>query len=397
MKPPQFTIPPEFQAELRHVEPLDARTDEEIISSLNVFAPVESEKNIWAYWHSGIKSMPGWCKRNVVNWSRLCGPSWTIRVLDNIPDSPNHALKYIPADMLPETFIKGTMEGPYTGQHSADFLRGASLYLHGGVYMDVGNLLVRSLDQLCWSILADDSSPRNVAVPCMYEVVMANHFVASRKGDPFIKRWHELFVHLWTNRTIHTGMSSHPLLAYARGMDYSGAFDNGYNFEFEVDPVIVIDYITQVACWGRLCRLEDAGDGFSCADYAKDNILWFDCLNEDWPVETVVGFRGQSAFDALATRLDADPESEEYKTAYKVVWRVLTHSSMEKVTHSKQLSKTPALGYLWDDNDGADCQPGTFAELLRYGSVHFEQTRESIVIVQTEKPEDTVKKGVLEP
>ncbi|OJD10993.1 hypothetical protein AJ78_08147 [Emergomyces pasteurianus Ep9510] len=397
MRTHQFTIPPEFQADLKYVESLDTRTDEEIISSLNAFTPVASEKNIWAFWDSGIESMPGWCKRNVANWSRLCGPSWTIRVLDSLPNSPNHALKYVPADMLPETFTKGTMEGPYVGPHSADFLRGASLYLHGGVYMDVGILLVLSLDRICWATLADDSSPRNVAVPCMYDQVIANHFVASRKGDPFIKRWHDLFVHLWANRTHHTGMATDPLMADARQLDFTASVRSGYHFEFAVEPLTVFEYITQVLCWLRLCKLEDAGDGFSCADYAVDHILWFDCLKEDWPMETVVGFRGQSAFDALSTSLDADPESEEYKTAYQAVWRTLTRSSMQKVSHSKKLSKTAGLGYLWDENDDADCKPGTFAELLRYGSVHFEQMREGIVIVQAKKPENTVKKGVLEP
>ncbi|EEQ86131.1 capsule polysaccharide biosynthesis protein [Blastomyces dermatitidis ER-3] len=397
MAPHQFTIPPEFQGDLKYVEPRHARTDEEIISALNAFTPVESEKNIWAFWDSGIQSMPGWCKRNVANWSRLCGPSWTIRVLDAVPDSPNYALKYLPADMLPEAFTKGTMDGPYTGPHSADFLRGACLYLHGGVFMDVGILLVLDLDRVCWSTLADDSSPKNVAVPCMYDGVMANHFVASRKGDPFIKRWHDLFVHLWGNRTSHAGMASSPLLSYAAQLDLTAAAQNGYQFEFSVDAMTVLEYITQVLCWGRLCRLEDAGDGFSCADYAADNILWFDSLKEDWALETIVGFRGQNAFDALSTRLDVDPESEEYKTAYKAVWRVLTHSSMQKVSHAKKLSPSPGLGYLWDDKDGADCEPGTFGELLRYGSVYFEQTRESIAIVQLEKRKDTFRKGVFEP
>ncbi|OAX80309.1 hypothetical protein ACJ72_05362 [Emergomyces africanus] len=396
MSPRQFTIPPEFQADLKYVESLDTRTDEEIISSLKSFTPVESEKNIWAFWDRGIEHLPGWCMRNVANWSRLCGPSWTIRVLDAVPDSPNYALKYIPANMVPEAFVKGTMEGPYVGPHSADFLRGATLYLHGGVYMDVGILLVLSLDRLCWSTLADDSSPRNVAVPCMYDLVMANHFVASRKGDPFIKRWHDLFVHLWDKKTIYTGMVSDPLLSFVLEMDFSAPKQKGYDFDFVVDPITVIEYITQVVCWLRLCMLEDAGDGFSGADYAVDHILWFDCLKEDWPLETVVGFRGQSAFDTLSTPLDADPESEEYKTAYQAVWRVLTSSSMQKVTHSKKLSKTLALGYLWDDHDLADCKEGTFAELLRYGSVHFEQTRGSIAIVQVKKAEGTLKKGLLE-
>jgi len=81
------------------------------------------------------------------------------------------------------------MDGPYTGPHSADFLRGACLYSYGGVWMDVGILLVRGLDGICWGKLEDPESPFEVSVPWMYGPVMANHFVASRKGDPFIKRW----------------------------------------------------------------------------------------------------------------------------------------------------------------------------------------------------------------
>lgn len=34
----------------------------------------------------------------------------------------------------------------------------------------------------------------------MYAATIANHFVASRKVDPFIIRWHQLFLHAWENR-----------------------------------------------------------------------------------------------------------------------------------------------------------------------------------------------------
>ena len=76
-----------------------------------------------------------------------------------------------------------------TVKHSADFLRGACLHLHGGVWMDVGIILIRQLDNICWKQLEDPESPFEVSVPWMYGTVMANHFVASRKGNPFIKRW----------------------------------------------------------------------------------------------------------------------------------------------------------------------------------------------------------------
>lgn len=182
-------IPSEFTSQLRFVPSLDERTDDEIFSSLMKDRPVTSEKNIWAFWDKGIAAMPGWCRRNVVNWSRLNGPEWTIRVLDNIPDSPNYALNYVDENMLPETFVKRTMNGPYVGPHSADFLRGACLLKHGGVFTDVGNIFVRKLDDICWNELEEPVSPYQVAIPWMYGQSTANHFVAARKDDLFIEKW----------------------------------------------------------------------------------------------------------------------------------------------------------------------------------------------------------------
>jgi hypothetical protein len=55
--------------------------------------------------------------------------------------------------------------------------------------MDVDIILIRRIDSICWKQLEDPNSPFEVSVPLMYGQVMANHFVASRKGNPFIKRW----------------------------------------------------------------------------------------------------------------------------------------------------------------------------------------------------------------
>lgn len=189
MQDPQFSIPDEFRSDLHYIDALDKRSNEEILDSLTKHVPVNSEKNVWTYWHSGIRSMPRWCQRNIVDWVRLCGPSWSVHVLDSVPGSPNNALEWINAEELPETFVKGTMDGPYVGPHSADFLRGVSLFNHGGVWMDVGIILIRHLDSICWRQLEDANSPFEVSVPVMYGTHMANHFVASRKGSPFIRRW----------------------------------------------------------------------------------------------------------------------------------------------------------------------------------------------------------------
>jgi hypothetical protein len=395
----KFQIPGEFADQLTYNEPSDKRSDAEILDALSVYQPVTSEKNTWCYWHSGIKAMPPWCQRNIADWVRI-NPSWTIRILDSIPDSPNHFLKYTDSSLLPETLLKGTMDGPYVGPHTSDFLRGACLFKHGGVYMDVGIVMIRDLDRMGWTQLANSSSSKQICVPVMYGTLTANSWVMSRKGDPFIKRWHDLFVYVWKDRTNYEGLSQHPLVAStAVNIDFSESVKKGYAWEFIVGPRHVFEYITQTIAWSRLCMIEDPNDGFNGPDYVQDNILWYDALSENWGAETVVGFAGQQFFDALATRLDSDPESQEYKTAYRLVWRMLTKSSMEKITHGKGLTKTPALGLLWDmkDNENKDCEVGTFAELLRFGCRHFRQTRDQIEWVQTEKPEKTVKKGLFEP
>lgn len=88
------------------------------------------------YWHSGVRVMPSWCQRNVVNWARVCGSSWPICIPDNVSNSPNNVLRWVNAEMLPKTFVEGTMDGPCTGPHSADFLSGACIFSFGSAWLD---------------------------------------------------------------------------------------------------------------------------------------------------------------------------------------------------------------------------------------------------------------------
>lgn len=169
-----------------------------------------------------------------------------------------------------------------------------------------------------------------------------------------------------------------------------------YKWEFKVEPVTVFEYIGQVLAWMRVSMIEEPG-GFNGAEYYATKVLLFDSLSEDWGAEATIGFKGQDLFDVLTTKIDGDRESEEWKRAYKCIWRLLTGSSMQKITHGKGLTKGEALGVILDkkENEGKDVEPGTFAELLRYGSVHFEQKRE-IEYVKAKKPEQIIRKGLFE-
>ena len=172
-----------------------------------------------------------------------------------------------------------------------------------------------------------------------------------------------------------------------------------YHLEFKVDPITVMEYIGQVLAWMRVSMLEEPTDGFSGAEYWANKILLFDALSEDLGAEATIEFNGQDLFDVLATKRTCVPESEEYKKAYKTIRRLLTRSSMQKITHGKNLTKGEALGVLWDEkeNEGKDVEPGSFAELLRYGRVHFQQERSEIEYGTAKKPESTLEKGLLEP
>jgi hypothetical protein len=302
--------------------------------------------------------------------------------------------------MLPAALIKGTMDGPYKGPHSSDLLRGALLSLHGGVGMDVGIVLIRELDRMGWQQLEDPTNPKQICIPWYYLTFPANHWIMARKGDPFIKRWHELFTYLWGDKTNYEGLGANPLLAFAAELDFSLAEKKGFKWEFIQPPHVVFQYITQCLAWTRLTMIEEPGiDGFNGAEYQRDHVLYYFVFNECWPLESIVGFPGQCLFNALATRLDADPTSKEYQDAYEMTWKALTSASMQKITHGKNLTKTPALGSLWDlpENEDKDQEPGTFAELLRYGTVHFRQTRKDLAWEVVDKPEETIKKGIYEP
>lgn len=182
-----------------------------------------------------------------------------------------------------------------------------------------------------------------------------------------------------------------------------GNASSRYKFPFKAGILPkVMEYTAQISAYARLSTLQEPNGGFNGTEYWKNKILKFDCLDECWAAEAEIGFHGKAIFDLLATKRtgpDAKPGSEAYLLAEKVVWRLLTSTCMQKVTHGHDLVEGLALGSLWDlpENESKDIEPGTFAELLRYGSVHFEQVRDPIEYVDPEPVDYVLRKGLLEP
>jgi hypothetical protein len=401
MSASEYQIPEEYRRELRYVEPADTHSDVELLAALEKHVPVSSEKNVWAFWDSGISTIPAWCQRNITSWIRLNSPGgWTVRLVDSIEGSPNHWSKFVPANMVPPAFAQGTMDGPYVGQHSADALRGALLYLFGGVFLDVSCILLRTFDRICWNQLEDPASPFQVAVCSIQEEVIQNAFFAARKGDPFIRSWHDLFVQLWSTpatRTNYVGLRDSPLLQCLNDIPFPVP-----PIGLKVTPRAFEEYVAQIFCWMRMCRLsapDKEEDQLDYNKYWRENVLAISMIPEGWGAEEVAGFDGKSIFSLLTLKVEPPrPEDADYRQATKLVWRILTNSSLQKVYNGKELLLKPALGAFLSkpENLGKDSLPGTFAGLLRYGAEHFEQTRPVVNTVTPAEIKDTIYKGYLE-
>jgi len=354
------------------------QADEEILTKLKVFQPVtSSEKNVWAFWHSGLSNSPPWNQRNVVSWVRRLGPSWTVRVLDPVEGSPVHVSKYIDPSLFPEAFIDKKMGGLHLGQHMADLVRLPLLYLYGGVWLDVGTLLFQNLDDLCWNELSDPATPFEMAgfkVTFTPEMgFMYNGFIAARKGNICIKYWYETVLEVWKGVTTTEGMHKHPLLRHLPKYEPPSAKGQP-PFKYAQ----FVDYIVHIFCLERLRHVKDPGVGWDGPRYFANNVLLFDCVQEVYWAQRMTMWDGRKQFDLLATKRDTEAKDGNWKEADTFVESILANSAMMKVSHGLATAGREYLAEIWDkpENHRADVEPGSFAEYLRWASEYSERPRE---------------------
>lgn len=209
---------------------------------------------------------------------------------------------------------------------------------------------------------------------------------------------HDLFVHLWLSRTNFQGVIKSPLVAFMQHFRFSKMEERGFNWDFHVDEQTMLGYIGQCVAWIRITWLQEPDGGFDGVDYYAKKVLLWDVLPEHWPAEQSMGFKGEDVFK-LFTTSRKDDGSEEFAKIERTVWKMLAQSTMQKITHGKGLTHSLLCGALLDlpENEGKDMAPGTFGELLRYGSVHLEQTRDMTYVdpIMVE-PELIIRKGLLE-
>ncbi|KAJ3551407.1 hypothetical protein NPX13_g11368 [Xylaria arbuscula] len=373
----EFTLPKSATG-LREVPEsrLDLRPEEEIVQELRSFRPVTSEKNVWCFWDKGLDRMYPSYRCTVLNWVRKLGSTWTIRIVDLVDDSPNNVYKYVSRDWFPECFLNRTMDGSSAAQHAADLVRLPLLYEYGGVWMDVGNMLHTHLDQLFWDALSAPDSPYEMAVWIITGQIrkewgsFGNYMLAARKGCIFIQNWHNSYKELWRGRTNATGFYKLPLvqdIGIAEAMRDWGFGDKVYEMS---------DYVAQMLLGDRTKNLLDVSTGWDGREFWENKVFMVEGIRNGILGAILTEYDGYKQAELFTTALD-EPDEEKRKAAEAFVVEVLENSHMYKVYHNSA-GGLPALGDVIkkDGFKDADHRPGTFGELYRYGTVHWEPTRE---------------------
>lgn len=353
---------------------LDLRSDTDIIAELGVFRAVTSEKNVWAFWDKGLDTMYPSYRCTVLNWVRKLGPSWTVRVVDLVDGSPNNIYNFVDKEWFPDCVINNSMDGSHKAQHTSDLMRLPLLFEHGGVWMDVGNMLHTHLDDLFWNALSSSDS---------YEIGLwiitgqirkkwgsfGNFMLAARKGSLFIKNWHNGYKELWNGRTNERGFHKHPLVQEIGIAD-------GMSELFEDKVLEMSDYVAQMLIGDRTRNLLDVETRWNGREVFEKKAFMVEGIQNGVLGAIKTDYDGAKQVEYFTTRLD-EPCMEKRAAAERFVVDMLENCHMYKVYHNSA-GGLPALGDLIkrEGLKDADHRPGTYGELYRYGTVHWRSKRQ---------------------
>ncbi|KAI0379422.1 hypothetical protein F5Y04DRAFT_259715 [Hypomontagnella monticulosa] len=354
---------------------LDLRPESEIIEELHTFRPVTSEKNVWAFWDKGLDFMYPSYRHTVINWVRKLGPSWTIRIVDLVDGSLNNIYKYVGEEWFPECFVNKTMDGKHAPQHAADLVRLPLLFEYGGVWMDVGNMLHTHLDQLFWDHLTAPDSPYEMAAWIISGQIrkewgsFGNYMLAARKGCIFIKNWHLCYRELWNGRTNADGFHELPLVQDV------GLAEGMADWDFKDKVLVMSDYVAHMLIGDRTRSLVDVNTGWNGREFFETKVFMVEGILNGILGSIKTDYDGAKQIELFTTRLD-DPDTAKRKAAEDFVIEMLEKSHMYKVYHNSA-GGLPALGDLIKKEGfrDADHCPGTYGEMYRHGTIHWESTR----------------------
>jgi hypothetical protein len=370
---------------------VDLRTDAEIDHEFTIFKPVNSVKNFWGFYDTGFEGMPPHYQRNVRTWARrLTRLGWTVRILDRVKGSPLHVEKFLDTqnpENFPKAFIDGNVKGDFSPQHVSDLVRFPLLLKYGGIYADVGCMLIGDLDRL-WNTTVGNPKSK-------YEILsfnigvenrsITNYFMGALPDNPYFQRSHELLVKgLWNSdggRSDTVGMHANPLL---KGVPLMGGDSNQAIKDKDGNVIhgpeevnkMLTDYIIQGQAMIQVAGLIDNETDWNGPRYWVDHVYGIDYMQYSQLMNVYTDWKGQRAYDLMTLSLPKDGEEEtpDQREARTIVEAHLTNSLVVKLAQGiivKVMGDT--LGSLWAKNVGSDDIPGTYGHWLRYGMIHWNQ------------------------
>lgn len=276
--------------------------------------------------------------------------------------------------------------------------------------MDIGLILLRDLDSICWDALSSPSDPHTLCsiidertLPLSFNI---NSFIASLPQNLFLIHWHAIFLAVWRNRTSCTGIGSDPLLRHVPQFDMNPQFIALLGDSITGEELS--DYAGQMISFSRLIGLRDPVSGFDGNRYWRENCRMFPAT-EIYPfdvVQTSEQFSEEHQANLLALKRmePVDHSNHNQAEAERLVEGTLATASFKKLSGGP--FQNVSLSSLWDRSvDGMDdVREGTWAEYLRRGSVELEQTRELIPLGDVEGRSGVKRKvwnvgilGLIEP
>ncbi|KAF2265259.1 hypothetical protein CC78DRAFT_579672 [Lojkania enalia] len=362
--------------------------------------PTANSKQIFAFWHLGLGSLPPYLLRNVIAWYRRYSPlGWTIYVFDNVPGSPLNVARYIDTSspsVVPAAFTNGAITGKYTAQHTSDLIRYPLILKYGGIYLDVGILQFGDLDWLWTKRISNPDSPYDFAGFTMGEdpdLSIVNFAFGSKPDNPLVHRAHNILLKVWEGRTNTTGMHSHPLLSNTPLLRVPSEVevDDEEQGKIIINAEYMTDYAIQIQCMGAAQRWLDEDDCWNGPEYVREKCWLLSMFDYAYVNEQMTGWNGQRQLDLFAQRMPkpGEEETQDQALARQIVERVVTESWCIKLMHgfSAKLFGSDTLGMLWRKHHGSDCGEGTYAAWLRWAQVHCIQ----------ETPIEPMKVPVYEP
>lgn len=356
---------------------------------LSPSSPTSTSKSIFAFWHTGIQTLPPYLLRNVLNWHARFSPlGWTIYILNTVTSSPLNVANFIDTtsqNVVPEAFTAGTLDGDYKAQHTSDLIRYPLLLKYGGVYLDVGILQFGDLDYLWTQHIAKPESSYDFAGFTMGdapELSIVNFCIISTPNNPLISRAHRILLTLWEGKTNTSGMHAHPLVKHVSLMKVPNevVIEEEGKAKMTINDESMTDYAIQIQCMGAAQRWVDESEGWNGPKYVREKAWLLSMMDGAFLYEQLTGWNSKKEFELLKMQLpkEGEDESKDHKEARNLVEKVVGVSWCLKLGHgfSAKLFGADTLGMLWRKEDGSDCMEGTYAGWLRWAEVNLRHEKE---------------------